>query len=108
MSLTLVTYDKLTCDINATLNTGATPNLCLFIDAAGEVPYTDASGNIYDPATVSSVNYTQPHNDAEGNPILNGFVSITFSSGNVVTITDTVDTVYYSILSVPFKPRSFN
>jgi hypothetical protein len=108
MSLNLVTYTSLTDSINLVLNSGATPSVCLFWDIEGTNPYHDAEGNVYDPASVLSVNYTQPHNEADGTPVLDGFVSITFANGKVVTITDNVDTVYYSIVAVPFKPRRFN
>jgi hypothetical protein len=108
MSLNVVTYTSLTDSINSVLNSGATPSVCLFWDIEGTNPYHDAAGNMYDPASVLSVNYTQPHNESDGTPLVNGFVSITFANGNTVVITDNVDTVYFSFIAVPFKPRSFN
>jgi len=108
MSLTLVTYISLVESINSILQTGCTPNLCLFTDAEGNVPYIDQDGNTYDPDTVASINYTQPHNNTDGTAVINGYVTITFRDGKVVTVTDNVDTLYYSIVAVPFKPRTFN
>lgn len=107
MSLSLVNYITLTNDLNSVFSTGATPNLCLFTDAEGTVPFADAEGDTADPKAVVSVNYTQPHNDSEGNPIVNGFITITFTDKTKITITDNVDTVYYSIVAIPFKPRTF-
>jgi hypothetical protein len=108
MSVNLVTYTSLTESMNSVFNSGATPNVCLFLDAEGTIHYHDAAGNVYDRISVLSVNYTQPHNDAEGAPLVNGFVSIAFANGNTVIVTDNVDTVYYSIVAVPFAPRRFN
>jgi hypothetical protein len=107
MSLTLLTYESLTTALNSVLNTGATPNICLFVDVEGNVPYKDADGNIYDPASVSSVNYTQPHNNEDGTAVVNGFITINFTNGHSVVLTDTVDVTYFSIEAVPFKPRRF-
>jgi hypothetical protein len=108
MSLSVVTYNSLVESINSVLQTGATPNLCLFTDVEGNVPYTDKNGNVYESDSVSSVNYTQPHNNADGTAVIDGFITISFRDGTVITVTDNVDTLYYSIVAVPFKPRTFN
>jgi hypothetical protein len=107
MSLTLLTYESLTAALNSVLSTGATPNICLFKDVEGNLPYHDANGNIYDPATVSSVNYTQPHNTEDGTAVVNGFITINFVNGSSVILTDNVDTIYFSVEAVQFKPRRF-
>jgi len=107
MSLNTVSYDSLTADLNAALNTGRTPNLSLFRNPAGTVAISDSNGNPCKDKVVASVNYTEPHNTADNNQVVNGFVLITFNDGSTATVTDTVDTVYYSIVAVPFKPRRF-
>jgi hypothetical protein len=107
MSLKLATYDSITSELNTILNSGCTPHVSLFTDLDGTTIFTDSNGNTCQEKTLASINYTQPHNDSDGNQIINGYLLLTFSDGNNITITDNVDTVYFSITAVPFKPRQF-
>jgi len=107
MSLTQITYASITKDLGTVLNTGATPNVSLFSDINGATLFTDSDGKTFSDKVVASINYTEPHNDVDGNQIKNGFLTLTFSDGNIVTITDTVDVVYYTIVAVPFQARRF-
>jgi len=107
MSISIVTYTSITTDLNGALNTGRTPNLSLFSDAAGTTIVSDSNGNPCKDRIVASINYTEPHNTADGAQLVNGFVVVVFNDGSTVTITDNVDTVYYTILAVAFKPRKF-
>jgi len=107
MSFTSLTYSALTADLANILNTGATPNITLYSNTTGMTLFRDASGNAFSGLVLVSINYTEPHNDSEGNQIKNGFLTLTFTDSSVAVVTDTVDTVYYSIVAVPFKPRTF-
>ena len=107
MSLNIVTYTSLTTDLNAALNTGCTPNLSLFSNAEGTTVVSDSNGAPCKDRLVASINYTEPHNVADGAQLVNGFVLVTFNDGSTATVTDNVDTVYYSIVAVAFKPRRF-
>jgi hypothetical protein len=107
MSGTLLTYNSFTTDLGNVLNSGATPNITLYSDEAAETLYTDSNGNTFSEVVVATVNYTEPHNEADGTQVINGFVTVTFTDGTTVTVTDTVDTVYFVITPVAFKPRTF-
>jgi hypothetical protein len=107
MSLEQATYTSITDSLNAVYNSGATPDLNLFSDSEGKIPLIDENGNSINNKTVVTVNYTEPHNEADGTQVKNGYLSVIFSDGVTVTITDNVDTVYFNVISIPFKPRTF-
>jgi hypothetical protein len=107
MSFASLTYSALTADLANILNTGATPNVTLYSNTTGTTLFRDASGNTFSGLVLMSINYTEPHNDSDGNQIKNGFLTLTFTNGSVAIVTDVVDTVFYSIVAVPFKPRTF-
>ena len=107
MSGTFLTYYSFTTDLGNVLSTGATPNITLYSDEASTTLYTNSDGNTFSSVVVATVNYTEPHNDADGNHIDNGFVTITFTDGSTIVVTENVDTVYYVITPITFTPRRF-
>jgi len=108
MSFTLATYDHITSDLNAILSSGSSPIISFFSDQEGHNLFTDTNGNTFDQKTIATINYTQPHNTEDGTQVVNGFLTITFSDGTSVIITDNVDIVYYSTVRVSFHPRPLN
>jgi hypothetical protein len=108
MTAKLINYTSLTNDLAQVLSTGATPNISLYSDEASSTLFSDSDGNTHADKTIGTVNYTEPHNDEDNNQIINGFLLVTFTDGTQAKITDKVDTVYYNIVAVPFKPRRFN
>jgi hypothetical protein len=108
MSLKQTSYASITNDLAVTLSTGATPNISLYSDAAGTTLFVDSDGNSFSGKVVSSLNHTEPHNNEDQSQVENGFLSFTFTDGTIAKVTDNVDTVYYGIVTVPFKPRTFN
>lgn len=107
MSLKQITYASITSDMGDVLNTGATPNISLFSDADGITLFSDEHGNTFSSKVVSSINYTEPHNTADNTQLVNGYLSLSFNDGTSVIVTDNVNTVYYTIVAVPFQPRRF-
>jgi len=107
MSLTQVTYASVTTDLGNILPTGSTPTITLFSDVDGTILFTDSNGNVFSDKVIASINHTEPHNDVDGNQIKNGFLTLEFTSGDSALITDNVDTVFYKIVAIPFKPRTF-
>ena len=107
MSAKLIDYKSITNDLGAVLSTGATPNITLYSDASSTTLFTDSDGITFSEKVVATINYTEPHNTEENTQVINGYVLITFNDGTTAKITDNVDTVYYVIVAVPFKPRSF-
>jgi hypothetical protein len=69
--------------------------------------FMDANETTFFELTVQSVNYTEPNNDADGNQIVNGYLKVDFTNGTSATVTDNVDVVYFSVVAVPFKGRTF-
>ena len=108
MSLKQTDYTSITNDLAVTLSTGATPNISLYSDAAGTKLFVDSKGNSFSGKVVSTLNYTEPHNNEDQTQVENGFLLFTFADGTTAKVTDKVDTVYYNIVAVPFKPRTFN
>ena len=108
MSLKQTNYTSITNDLAVTLSTGATPNISLYSDAAGTKLFVDSDGNSFSDKIVSTLNYTEPHNNEDQTQVVNGFLLFTFNDGTSAKVTDKVDTVYYNIVAVPFKPRTFN
>jgi hypothetical protein len=108
MSAKLITYTSLTNDLAQVLSSGSTPNVSLYSDEAANTLFTDSDGNTHSDKTIGTVNYTEPHNDENNNQVINGFLTVTFTDGTQVKITDNLDTVYYNIVAVAFKPRRFN
>ena len=107
MSLKQITYSSITSDMGNVLNTGATPNISLFSDADGVTLFADENGTTFSSKVVSTINYTEPHNTADNTQVVNGFLSLSFTDGTSAVITDNVNTVYYTIVAVPFQPRRF-
>lgn len=108
MSLKQTDYTSVTNDLAAVLSTGATPNVSLYSDAAGTTLFVDSEGNSFSGKVVANLNYTEPHNNEDQTQVKNGFLSFSFTDGTVAKVTDKVDTVYYGIVAIPFKPRTFN
>jgi hypothetical protein len=108
MSFLLVTYNSITDALNSILSGGSSPVVSLFSDPEGNTLFTDANGNTFDQKNIANINYTQPHNTEDGSQVVNGFLTITFSSGDPITITDNVDIVYFKAVSVSFHPRPLN
>jgi len=107
MSNKIISYASLSTDLGNILSTGATPHLTLYSDADGVTKFSDSDGNTHSDKVIATLNYTEPHNDAENNQLVNGFLLLTFTDGTSAKITDTVDTVYYGLVAVAFKPRRF-
>ena len=108
MSLKQIDYTSITNDLAATLSTGSTPNISLYSDAAGTTLFVDSDGNSFSNKVVLTVNYTEPHNNEDQTQVVNGYLLFTFTDGTSARITDNVNTVYYGIVAIPFKPRTFN
>ena len=108
MSFKQTDYTSITNDLAVTLSTGATPNLSLYSDAAGTKLFVDSDGNSFSGKVVSNLNYTEPHNNEDQTQVKNGFLLFSFTDGTTATVTDKVDTVYYGIVAIAFKPRRFN
>jgi len=108
MSLKQTDYTSITNDLAATLSTGSTPNITLYSDTAGATLFVDSNGNSFSGKVVATLNYTEPHNNEDQTQVVNGFLSFTFTDGTIAKVTDKVDTVYYGIVAVAFKPRTFN
>jgi hypothetical protein len=107
MSNKIILHSTLSADLGNILSTGATPHITLYSDADGVTKFTDSDGNTHSDKVIASLNYTEPHNDADNNQIVNGFLLLTFTDGTSAKITDTVDTVYYGLVAVAFKSRTF-
>jgi hypothetical protein len=71
------------------------------------VPLNDENGNPVAGKTINTINYTEPHNNADGTAIVNGFVSLVYSDGSTTIVTDNVDTIYFLITAEKFQPRRF-
>jgi hypothetical protein len=108
MSAKLIDYKSITNDLGAVLSSGATPNITLYVDSASTKLFADSDGVTFSEKVVASVNYTEPHNTEDNTQVVNGYLLITFNDGTIAKITDNVDTVYYVVVAVPFKPRTFN
>jgi|UniRef100_A0A6C0JQX8 hypothetical protein len=107
MSLKQITYASITSDMGEVLSKGATPSVSLFSDSDGVTAFTDANGNTCSDKTITSINYTEPHNNADSTQVVNGYLTLHFTDGSSIEITDNVNTVYYNIVAVPFQPRRF-
>jgi len=108
MSFKQTDYTSITNDLAVTLSTGNTPNVTLYSDAAGTTLFVDSNGNSHSEKVVATLNYTEPHNNEDQTQVINGFLSFTFTDGTNAVVTDNIDTVYYKVMAVPFKPRTFN
>jgi len=108
MSFKQTDYVSITNDLAVTLSTGSTPNISLYSDAAGTTLFVDSDGNSFSDKVVATLNYTEPHNNEDQTQVVNGFLLFTFTDGTIAKVTDKVDTVYYGIVAVAFKPRTFN
>jgi len=107
MVATLLNYTTITQDLSTVLASGATPNVTIYSDSNAENLFVDSNGATHSNKVIASVNYTEPHNNADNTQVKNGYLTVSFTDSTSVIVTDNVDTVYYTILSVPFQPRSF-
>jgi hypothetical protein len=107
MSLKQINYSSISNDLGQVLSTGSTPNVSLYSDADGVTLFVDSDGKSFSGKVISTLNYTEPHNSEDQTQIAKGFLLLTFTDGTSVKITDNVDTVYYDIVAVAFKGRTF-
>ena len=108
MSGKLINYKAITENQALVLSTGATPKVSLYLDETATKLFVDAEGNTYSDKVIGTINYTEPHNTEDQTQVVNGYLKLSFIDGTQVIITDNVDVVYYTMVAVPFKPRTFN
>jgi hypothetical protein len=107
MSIKIVNYLTLNSDLGNIWNNGCTPTVTLYSNQEGTLLYKDSTENTFSDKVVSLINHNQPKKNSDGAEVEHGYFEISFTDGTLVKIIENVDTVYYGIVAVPFKPRTF-
>ena len=109
------TYDAMNLSIIDIITAGNYASIRIFTDASGTEYHPDEFGPIHD-RIILSITKTDSYIDASGNPT-DAFVIITFQNldgapgGQFVinlTTTDTVDSHWYTLTSIPVPPFIFS
>jgi len=106
VQLNTTTYSDLITGINTTLSSGQyrAVTITIFDDAAGTAVSKDANGNLLLNRAFSSTTAKAETKDEAGNTV-NGSVTISLNDGPEYTITDNVNTGWYTLSGISIFSR---
>lgn len=90
-------YSQITSEINDLLSNNQNASISVFTNQDGSSVALDSNGNSILNQRIASISYTSSYTDVNTSQVVNGFLTITFSSGNTFKSIDNVDQYWYTI-----------